>query len=77
MTYFCILNVNVKVAGLCSCVSSYSEPPTGFSPKARNGRDFSCHGSYGSLPRDACDKTPPGSEGSPIRGYTTIEVTNV
>ncbi|KAJ3586509.1 hypothetical protein NHX12_012907, partial [Muraenolepis orangiensis] len=33
--------------------------------------------SYGSLPRDACDKTPPGSEGSPIRGYTTIEVTNV
>ncbi|XP_030211203.1 kazrin-A isoform X2 [Gadus morhua] len=53
------------------------KPPTGFSPKARNGRDFSCHGSYGSLPREACDETPPRSEGSPIRGYTTIEVTNV
>ncbi|KAG7256000.1 hypothetical protein CRUP_014236 [Coryphaenoides rupestris] len=54
-----------------------SQPPTGFSPKARNGRDFSCHGSYGSLPREVCDEAPPRPEGSPIGGYTTIEVTNV
>lgn len=53
------------------------KPPTGFSPKARNGRDLSCHSSYGSLPRDARDQTPPRTEGSPIRGYASIEVTNV
>ncbi|XP_037628353.1 kazrin-A isoform X1 [Sebastes umbrosus] len=53
------------------------KPPTGFSPKARNGRDLSCHGSYGSLPRDGRDQTPPRAEGSPIQGYTSIEVTNV
>lgn len=53
------------------------QPPTGFSPKGRNGRDLSCHGSYGSLPREVRDQTPPRTEGSPIRGYTSIEVTNV
>uniref|UniRef100_A0A3Q3G379 Kazrin, periplakin interacting protein a n=1 Tax=Labrus bergylta TaxID=56723 RepID=A0A3Q3G379_9LABR len=53
------------------------KPPTGFSPKARNGRDLSCHSSYGSLPRDVGDQTPPRAEGSPIRGFTSIEVTNV
>uniref|UniRef100_A0A3Q3G1W8 Kazrin, periplakin interacting protein a n=1 Tax=Labrus bergylta TaxID=56723 RepID=A0A3Q3G1W8_9LABR len=53
------------------------QPPTGFSPKARNGRDLSCHSSYGSLPRDVGDQTPPRAEGSPIRGFTSIEVTNV
>uniref|UniRef100_A0A671X960 Kazrin, periplakin interacting protein a n=1 Tax=Sparus aurata TaxID=8175 RepID=A0A671X960_SPAAU len=53
------------------------KPPTGFSPKGRNGRDLSCHGSYGSLPREVRDQTPPRTEGSPIRGYTSIEVTNV
>ncbi|XP_053280173.1 kazrin, partial [Pleuronectes platessa] len=52
-------------------------PPTGFSPKGRNGRDLSCHGSYSSLPRDVRDQTPPRSEGSPIHGYTSIEVSNV
>ncbi|KAI9530958.1 hypothetical protein NQZ68_000449 [Dissostichus eleginoides] len=53
------------------------KPPTGFSPKARNGRDLSCHSSYGSLPREGRDQTPPRSEGSPLHGYTSIEVTNV
>eukprot|EP00064_Thunnus_orientalis_P017468 superscaffoldBa00003719_g17551 len=53
------------------------KPPTGFSPKARSGRDLSCHSSYGSLPREGRDQTPPRTEGSPIRGYTSIEVTNV
>ncbi|KAK2851230.1 hypothetical protein Q5P01_007506 [Channa striata] len=53
------------------------KPPTGFSPKARSGRDLSCHSSYGSLPRDVRDQTPPRAEGSPIHGYTSIEVTNV
>uniref|UniRef100_A0A3Q1I164 Kazrin, periplakin interacting protein a n=1 Tax=Acanthochromis polyacanthus TaxID=80966 RepID=A0A3Q1I164_9TELE len=42
-----------------------------------SGRDLSCHGSYGSLPREVRDHTPPRGEGSPIRGYTSIEVTNV
>ncbi|KAK1897812.1 Kazrin [Dissostichus eleginoides] len=37
------------------------KPPTGFSPKARNGRDLN----------------PTRSEGSPLHGYTSIEVTNV
>ncbi|XP_019944448.1 kazrin-A isoform X4 [Paralichthys olivaceus] len=53
------------------------KPPTGFSPKARSGRDLSCHGSYSSLPRDVRDQTPPRTEGSPIHGYTSIEVSNV
>ncbi|KAL7399103.1 hypothetical protein ABVT39_020323 [Epinephelus coioides] len=53
------------------------KPPTGFSPKARNGRDLSCHSSCGSLPREVRDQTPPRAEGSPIHGYTSIEVTNV
>ncbi|XP_044066773.1 kazrin-A-like [Siniperca chuatsi] len=53
------------------------KPPAGFSPKARSGRDLSCHSSYGSLPREVRDQTPPRAEGSPIRGYTSIEVTNV
>ncbi|KAM6981802.1 kazrin-A-like [Tautogolabrus adspersus] len=53
------------------------KPPSGFSPKARSGRDLSCHSSYGSLPRDVGDQTPPRAEGSPIRGFTSIEVTNV
>lgn len=53
------------------------KPPSGFSPKARSGRDLSCHSSYGSLPRDR-ERTPPRAEGSPIRGYNnSIEVTNV
>ncbi|XP_056129995.1 kazrin-A isoform X1 [Lampris incognitus] len=53
------------------------KPPLGFSPKTRNGRDLSCHSSYGSLPREARDETPPRTEGSPIRSYASIEVTNV
>ncbi|KAM9752158.1 kazrin-like isoform 3-T4 [Menidia menidia] len=53
------------------------KPPTGFSPKTRSGRDLSCHRSCGSLPREIQDQTPPRAEGSPIRGYTSIEVTNV
>ncbi|XP_029973946.1 kazrin-A isoform X2 [Salarias fasciatus] len=53
------------------------KPPAGFSPKARGGRDLSCHGSCGSLPREVRDRTPPRAEASPIRGYTSIEVTNV
>ncbi|KAM3872407.1 kazrin-like [Diretmus argenteus] len=53
------------------------KPPMGFSPKARSGRDLSCHGSYGSLPQEVRDETPPGTDGSPIRGYASIEVTNV
>ncbi|TMS16580.1 Kazrin [Larimichthys crocea] len=53
------------------------KPPAGFSPKARSGRDLSCHSSYGSLPREVRDQTPPRTEGSPIRAYTSIEVTNV
>lgn len=57
--------------------ASLFQPPSGFSPKARGGRDLSCHGSYSSLPRDARDQTPPRAEGSPVHGYTSIEVTNV
>ncbi|XP_061832135.1 kazrin-A isoform X2 [Nerophis lumbriciformis] len=53
------------------------KPPTGFSPKARNGRDLSCHSSYGSLSRDVRDQTPPRTQGSPIRSYANIGVTNV
>lgn len=53
------------------------KPPVGFSPKARGGRDLSCHSSYGSLPREVRDEAPPRSEGSPIRGHSGIEVTNV
>uniref|UniRef100_A0A3B5A104 Kazrin-like n=1 Tax=Stegastes partitus TaxID=144197 RepID=A0A3B5A104_9TELE len=69
-------------ASLFECIRSKSfvllfQPPAGFSPKARSGRDLSCHGSYGSLPREVRDHTPPRAEGSPIRGYTSIEVTNV
>uniref|UniRef100_A0AAV2LXK2 SAM domain-containing protein n=1 Tax=Knipowitschia caucasica TaxID=637954 RepID=A0AAV2LXK2_KNICA len=50
------------------------KPPSGFSPKARNGRDLSCHSSFGSLPRD---QTPPTADGSPVRSYANVEVTNV
>uniref|UniRef100_A0A8C5DCV6 Kazrin, periplakin interacting protein n=1 Tax=Gouania willdenowi TaxID=441366 RepID=A0A8C5DCV6_GOUWI len=53
------------------------KPPVGFSPKSRNGRDLSCHSSYGSLPRDVQDRAPSRADGSPIHGYTSIEVTNV
>ncbi|XP_067095650.1 kazrin-A isoform X1 [Osmerus mordax] len=53
------------------------KPPVGFSPKARGGRDLSCHSSYGSLPREGREEAPPRSEGSPIHGYSGIEVTNV
>lgn len=53
------------------------QPPAGFSPKARSRLDLSCHSSYGSLPREVRDQTPPATEGSPIHGYTSIEVTNV
>ncbi|XP_061592464.1 kazrin-A isoform X3 [Cololabis saira] len=53
------------------------KPPTGLSPKNRSGRDLSCHSTYGSLPREGRDHTPPRAEGSPIRGYASIEVTNV
>lgn len=60
-----------------SSSSSSCQPPTGFSPKARSGRETSCYSSYGSLPQDARDQTPPRTEGSPIRGYASIEVSNV
>uniref|UniRef100_A0A3Q4BGI9 SAM domain-containing protein n=1 Tax=Mola mola TaxID=94237 RepID=A0A3Q4BGI9_MOLML len=53
------------------------QPPAGFSPKVRSGRDLSRHSSYGSLPQEVRDQTPPRTEGSPIRGYTSVEVTNV
>ncbi|XP_014001542.1 kazrin isoform X1 [Salmo salar] len=53
------------------------KPPLGFSPKAHSGRDLSCHSSYGSLPREACDEAPPRTEGSPIHKHSGIEVTNV
>ncbi|KAK5621458.1 hypothetical protein CRENBAI_005987 [Crenichthys baileyi] len=53
------------------------KPPIGFSPKNRAGRDLSCHSSFGSLPRDVRDRTPPRAEGSPTRGYSSIEITNV
>lgn len=53
------------------------QPPAGFSPKVRSGRDLSRHSSYGSLPQEVRDQTPPRTEGSPIRSYTSIEVTNV
>ncbi|KAM9829746.1 kazrin-A isoform 1-T1 [Syngnathus typhle] len=53
------------------------KPPTGFSPKARNGRDLSYHSSYGSLPREVRDQTPPRTQGSPVRAYANIGVTNV
>uniref|UniRef100_A0A3P9QJG2 Kazrin, periplakin interacting protein a n=1 Tax=Poecilia reticulata TaxID=8081 RepID=A0A3P9QJG2_POERE len=49
----------------------------GLSPKKRGGRDVSCHSSFGSLPREVRDHTPSRSEGSPIRGYSSIEITNV
>uniref|UniRef100_M4AQE2 Kazrin, periplakin interacting protein a n=1 Tax=Xiphophorus maculatus TaxID=8083 RepID=M4AQE2_XIPMA len=47
------------------------------SPKKRGGRDLSCHSSFGSLPLEVRDHTPSRSEGSPIRGYSSIEITNV
>uniref|UniRef100_A0A3B3VXE8 Kazrin, periplakin interacting protein a n=1 Tax=Poecilia latipinna TaxID=48699 RepID=A0A3B3VXE8_9TELE len=50
---------------------------TGLSPKKRGGRDLSCHSSFGSLPQEVRDHTPSRSEGSPIRGYSSIEITNV
>ncbi|XP_049611183.2 kazrin-A isoform X2 [Syngnathus scovelli] len=53
------------------------KPPTGFSPKARNGRDLSYHSSYGSLPREVREQTPPRTQGSPVRAYANIGVTNV
>ncbi|XP_035992055.1 kazrin-A isoform X3 [Fundulus heteroclitus] len=53
------------------------KPPLGFSPKSRGGRDLSCHSSFGSLPREVRDRTPPRAEGSPIHGYSSIEITNV
>ncbi|KAM4738196.1 kazrin-A-like [Anableps anableps] len=53
------------------------KPPIGFSPKNRGGRDLSCHSSFGSLPREVRDHTPSRVEGSPIRGYSSIEITNV
>ncbi|XP_038161844.1 kazrin-A isoform X3 [Cyprinodon tularosa] len=53
------------------------KPPIGFSPKSRGGRDLSCHSSFGSLPREVRDHTPPRVEGSPIHGYSSIEITNV
>nr|XP_054602341.1 kazrin-A isoform X9 [Nothobranchius furzeri] len=53
------------------------KPPSGFSPKNRNGRDLSCHSNYGSLPREVRDHTPTRAERSPIHGYSSIEVTNV
>uniref|UniRef100_A0A3B3D339 Kazrin, periplakin interacting protein n=1 Tax=Oryzias melastigma TaxID=30732 RepID=A0A3B3D339_ORYME len=48
-----------------------------FSPKNHGGRDQSCHRTFGSLPREVRDHTPPRAEGSPLRGCTSIEVTNV
>ncbi|XP_051915148.1 kazrin-A isoform X3 [Hippocampus zosterae] len=53
------------------------KPPTGFSPKMRNGRDLSYHSSYGSLPREVREQTPPRTQGSPVRAYANIGVTNV
>uniref|UniRef100_A0A3B3BCN7 Kazrin, periplakin interacting protein n=1 Tax=Oryzias melastigma TaxID=30732 RepID=A0A3B3BCN7_ORYME len=53
------------------------KPPLGFSPKNHGGRDQSCHRTFGSLPREVRDHTPPRAEGSPLRGCTSIEVTNV
>ncbi|RVE70372.1 hypothetical protein OJAV_G00063820 [Oryzias javanicus] len=53
------------------------KPPLGFSPKNPGGRDQSCHRTFGSVPREVRDHTPPRAEGSPIRGCTSIEVTNV
>uniref|UniRef100_A0A3P9IZS9 Kazrin, periplakin interacting protein n=1 Tax=Oryzias latipes TaxID=8090 RepID=A0A3P9IZS9_ORYLA len=48
-----------------------------FSPKNHGGGDLSRHRTFGSLPREVRDHTPPRAEGSPIRGCTSIEVTNV
>ncbi|XP_077460276.1 kazrin-A isoform X3 [Stigmatopora argus] len=53
------------------------KPPTGFSPKARNGRDLIYHNNFGSLPREAREQTPPRTQGSPVRAYVNIGVTNV
>uniref|UniRef100_A0A3P9HE05 Kazrin, periplakin interacting protein n=1 Tax=Oryzias latipes TaxID=8090 RepID=A0A3P9HE05_ORYLA len=53
------------------------KPPLGFSPKNHGGGDLSRHRTFGSLPREVRDHTPPRAEGSPIRGCTSIEVTNV
>uniref|UniRef100_A0A3Q3ICE3 SAM domain-containing protein n=1 Tax=Monopterus albus TaxID=43700 RepID=A0A3Q3ICE3_MONAL len=53
------------------------KPPSGLSPKVRSRQDLSCHNSCGSLPREVRDHTPPTAEGSPIRDYTSIGVTNV
>uniref|UniRef100_A0A8C7XS21 Kazrin, periplakin interacting protein a n=1 Tax=Oryzias sinensis TaxID=183150 RepID=A0A8C7XS21_9TELE len=53
------------------------KPPLGFSPKNHGGGEQSRHRTFGSLPREVRDHTPPRAEGSPIRGCTSIEVTNV
>uniref|UniRef100_A0A3Q2YTD8 Kazrin, periplakin interacting protein a n=1 Tax=Hippocampus comes TaxID=109280 RepID=A0A3Q2YTD8_HIPCM len=62
---------------ICLHIYFVLQPPTGFSPKMRNGRDLSYHSSYGSLPREVREQTPPRTQGSPVRAYANIGVTNV
>lgn len=68
---YCSIKYNTKKKGFLF------QPPIGFSPKNRGGRDLSCHRSFGSLPREGRDQTPPRAEGSPIHGYSSIEISNV
>uniref|UniRef100_A0A8C9TYR7 Kazrin, periplakin interacting protein n=1 Tax=Scleropages formosus TaxID=113540 RepID=A0A8C9TYR7_SCLFO len=53
------------------------KPPLGCSSKSHGARDLGFHGSCGSLPREGRSEAPPRAEGSPMHGYSGIEVTNV
>uniref|UniRef100_A0A8C9RG11 Kazrin, periplakin interacting protein n=1 Tax=Scleropages formosus TaxID=113540 RepID=A0A8C9RG11_SCLFO len=53
------------------------QPPLGCSSKSHGARDLGFHGSCGSLPREGRSEAPPRAEGSPMHGYSGIEVTNV
>ncbi|XP_072522626.1 kazrin-like [Salminus brasiliensis] len=51
--------------------------PLRFNPKISGGRDLSFHSNCGSLPREERLKALPRSKGSPMHGYSSIEITNV
>ncbi|XP_066528060.1 kazrin, periplakin interacting protein b isoform X2 [Hoplias malabaricus] len=51
--------------------------PLRFNPKIPGGRDLGFHGNCGSLPREERMKALPRSKGSPMHGYSSIEITNV
>ncbi|KAK1799652.1 hypothetical protein P4O66_006192, partial [Electrophorus voltai] len=51
--------------------------PLRFNPKIPGGRDLSFHGNCGSLPREERVKALPRSKGSPMHGFSSVEITNI